>query len=204
MACLTRLKPCERSGCQLTPPASLLHVTFNQLLSPEIGVIKHHIIAGFRNTQGSIMAGKPLVGVIGATGMQGGSVVKFLLASGRFRIRGICRNTAAAAANAQAVQGVEMVSADMENVETVKQALKGCDFVFGVTNFWEHWDEGETRQGKNLIDAAKAEGVRHFVYSTMGMSYSWGKREGPPDTSQSILEIERSGISIPRLGSTII
>ena len=111
-----------------------------------------------------------LVGVVGATGTQGGSVVKYLLAAGSFRLRGICRNADSPAAQRLKTKGVEVVSTNLDDVDRLKQAFRGCDFVYGVTNFWEHGEDGETRQGKNMVDAAKAEGVRHFVFSTMGMT----------------------------------
>lgn len=117
------------------------------------------------------MGDKPLVGVVGATGLQGGSVIKYLLATGSFKVRGICRNVDSPAAQTLAAQGVEVISANLDEVDRLKQAFRGCDFIFGVTNFWEHGEDGETRQGKNMVDAAKAEGVRHFVFSTMGIGF---------------------------------
>lgn len=62
---------------------------------------------------------------------------------------------------------IDVVKASLDDPASLASALKGAYGVFGVTNFWEHGDEGETRQGKALIDAAKASGVKHFVWSTL-------------------------------------
>jgi len=61
---------------------------------------------------------------------------------------------------------VELVQADLEDKESLVSAFTGVYGVFGVTDFWAHGFEGEVRQGKALVDAARAAGVAHFVWST--------------------------------------
>jgi uncharacterized protein YbjT (DUF2867 family) len=110
---------------------------------------------------------KPLVLVTGATGAQGGSVARHLLADGRWAVRALTRDARSAKAQALAAQGVELVEGDLGRPETLPAALAGVEAVFGVTNFWEHFD-GEYEQGKNLVEAvAAAPSVRHFVFSTL-------------------------------------
>ena len=62
---------------------------------------------------------------------------------------------------------IEIVQASLDDPASLEKALQGVYGVFGLTNFWEHGAEGETRQGKALVDAAKATGVQHFIYSTL-------------------------------------
>lgn len=62
---------------------------------------------------------------------------------------------------------IEIVKASLDDPESLREALKGVYGVFGVTNYWEHGADGETRQGCNLVDAAKENGVKHFVWSTL-------------------------------------
>jgi uncharacterized protein YbjT (DUF2867 family) len=75
-------------------------------------------------------------------------------------------------------QGAEVVKADMDDVASLTAALKGCYGVFGVQNFWELFGgvakgdpikarDMEVQQGKNLADAAKTAGIKHFVFSTL-------------------------------------
>lgn len=104
--------------------------------------------------------------VIGATGAQGGSVARHLLARGKFLVRGATRNPASRAALALQNEGAEVVHADLEDIGSLRGALKDCDRVFGVTNFWEHFDK-EYQHGKNLVDAVAEAGVRHFVFSSL-------------------------------------
>lgn len=54
----------------------------------------------------------------------------------------------------------------MEDPASLRVALVGCHGVFGVTNFWEAFEK-ERDQGKNLIDAVKAAGAEHFVFSSL-------------------------------------
>jgi uncharacterized protein YbjT (DUF2867 family) len=104
--------------------------------------------------------------VTGATGAQGGSVARHLLAVGGFSVRGITRNPASQAAIALQKAGAEIVRGDMDDIESIRGALEGCYGVFGVTSFWEHFDK-EYAQGKNLVDAVAGSGIRHFVLSTL-------------------------------------
>ncbi|KAJ7671834.1 NAD(P)-binding protein [Mycena rosella] len=111
----------------------------------------------------------PLVAVVGATGKQGGSVIKALAESDKpYRIRAFTRDATKPTAKALAEIGVEVftVSLVITNREQVFEAFSGADVAFLVTDFWEHLDsERETAEGKLLIDAAKAGGVSRIVWS---------------------------------------
>ncbi len=110
------------------------------------------------------MAAKRLILVTGATGAQGGSVAKALLASGEFSVRAATRKPDSEAARALKAGGAEVVACDMGDVESMRRAVNGCYGVFGVTNFWEHF-KGEIEHGRNLVDAVAAGGVEHLVFS---------------------------------------
>ncbi|KAF5019130.1 hypothetical protein F66182_8866 [Fusarium sp. NRRL 66182] len=120
------------------------------------------------------MSSFKLITVYGATGAQGGSVVRSLLEnkSQPFNIRGITRNPDSENAKALADQGVEVVKADGFVKEEAIEAFKGSWGVFVNTNS----DDPSVNQagglteldlGKQLVDAAAEAGVRHFVYSGM-------------------------------------
>jgi uncharacterized protein YbjT (DUF2867 family) len=111
-------------------------------------------------------AGKPVILVTGATGAQGGGVARRLLAGGQFAVRVLTRKLNSPAATALREAGAEVVGGDFDEPARLNAAMKGCYGVFGVTNFWEHFD-GEYRQGRNLVDAVAASGIRHFVFSTL-------------------------------------
>ncbi len=104
--------------------------------------------------------------VTGATGAQGGSVARHLLSRGTFAVRGLTRNANSEKAAALKDAGAGIVQGDLEDPASLHTALKGCYGVFGVTNFWEHFD-GEYQQGINLADAVAASDVEHFVFSTL-------------------------------------
>ena len=59
------------------------------------------------------------------------------------------------------------MQADLDDPSSLERAFEGAYGVFALTDFWEHGAEGEIRHGKNMVDAAKKTGVRHFVYSTL-------------------------------------
>jgi uncharacterized protein YbjT (DUF2867 family) len=109
-----------------------------------------------------------LILVAGATGKQGGTVTRHLLKNG-FSVRALTRNSESPAANQLAAQGATIAVGNLDDRDSLQQAVVGVDGVFSVQNYWEKsvGSEGEIRQGKNLADVAKSAGVRHFVQSTM-------------------------------------
>ncbi|OZJ06608.1 hypothetical protein BZG36_00339 [Bifiguratus adelaidae] len=116
---------------------------------------------------------KPIVAVIGATGSQGGSVLEALVASGKYSVRAATRNTSSDRAKKIAAQpNVEVVQADIAKKEDLERLFNGADYVFGFTNFFDpaiypkNIPE-EERQGKQMIDVAKASGVKYFVWSSL-------------------------------------
>ena len=104
--------------------------------------------------------------VVGATGAQGGSVARNLLARGRFDVRALTRNPGSAAAQELRALGAELVQGDLDDPASIRAAVEGCYGVFGVTNFWEHFQR-EAEQGRNLVAAVADAGVQHFVFSTL-------------------------------------
>ncbi|KPM35294.1 hypothetical protein AK830_g11280 [Neonectria ditissima] len=113
-----------------------------------------------------------LITVFGATGIQGGSVIRAILndatLSKEFKIRGVTRDTSKPAAKELKAKGVEVISADMSSVEQAAPAVKGAHTVFLVTNFWEKMSEDvEIAQGKAVTDASKAAGVKHLIFSSL-------------------------------------
>jgi uncharacterized protein YbjT (DUF2867 family) len=116
------------------------------------------------------MADKKIIAVVGATGAQGGGLVRAILndQSGPFAARAITRNPTSDKARALAAEGVEVVAADADSPESLEPAFAGAHGAFLVTNFWEHFSpERELAQATNMARAAKAAGVAHVVWSTL-------------------------------------
>src|SRR5216683_2187769 len=104
---------------------------------------------------------KKLIAVIGATGHQGGGVVRALQARGQFKVRALTRNP-----DKHRELAEEVVEADLGRPETLKAAFAGAHGVFLVTNFQEAGTD-ELKQATAAISAAKDAGVKHFVWSTL-------------------------------------
>src|SRR5882724_8217801 len=104
---------------------------------------------------------KKLIAVIGATGQQGGAVVRALQADKQFKVRALTRNPAK-----HSGLGDEVVQADLTSPETLTAAFEGAHGVFLVTNFWQE-GAGELGQAAAAVRAAKDAGVKHFVWSTL-------------------------------------
>jgi uncharacterized protein YbjT (DUF2867 family) len=112
---------------------------------------------------------KKIIAVVGATGAQGGGLVRAILndKDGEFAARAVTRNPDSDKAKALAAHGAEVVKADLDDPASVKQAFKGAYGAFCLTNFWEHFSpQKETEQGKTLAEAAKATGIQHAIWST--------------------------------------
>ncbi|MBI5058658.1 NmrA family NAD(P)-binding protein [candidate division KSB1 bacterium] len=116
------------------------------------------------------MPERKLIAVTGATGAQGGGLVRAILAdkSGQWTVRAITRKLDSDKAKALAAAGVEVVAADLDDVDSLTKAFAGAHGVFCVTNYWEHFSvEKEMQQAKNLAAAAKLAGVQHAIWSTL-------------------------------------
>lgn len=118
-----------------------------------------------------------IVTIVGATGAQGKGVVNAFLNNPAYQVRAITRNPTGEAGKALAAQGAEVVSADLNDLESLKKAFAGSHVVFGVTNFFEPFIahqsptkamEVEVQQGINLARAAAATAtLEHYVWSTL-------------------------------------
>jgi uncharacterized protein YbjT (DUF2867 family) len=104
--------------------------------------------------------------VFGATGAQGGSVARNLIARGKFNVRALTRKPDSEGAQKLRELGAEIVQGDLDDTASLRAALEGCYGAFGVTNFWEHFAKEES-QGRNLVEAVAASDVRHFIFSTL-------------------------------------
>jgi uncharacterized protein YbjT (DUF2867 family) len=127
---------------------------------------------------------KRLIAVIGATGHQGGAVVRALQASGQFKVRALTRHPAKHPQLAD-----ELVLADLDRPETLKAAFAGAYGVFLVTNVWEPGtDEG--KQALAAVHAAKDAGVQHFIWSTLPNveTISRGKLDVPHFTDKAKID----------------
>ena len=122
------------------------------------------------------MAETKIIAVVGATGMQGGGLVRAIVSDpGKtFIARALTRDVNADKAKALATLGVEVVAADLDDVASLRRAFAGAYGVFCLTNFWEHLSpEREYAQAKSQAEAAKESGVRHVVWSTLEDTRKW-------------------------------
>jgi uncharacterized protein YbjT (DUF2867 family) len=122
------------------------------------------------------MPEKKIIAVVGATGAQGGGLVRAILADrkGGFTVRAITRTPDSEKAQALRTAGAEVVGADIDRPETLGRAFGGAYGVFCLTNFWEHFSpERELTQAKNMAQAAKAAGVQHVIWSTLEDTRKW-------------------------------
>ncbi|MCU0373230.1 MAG: NmrA/HSCARG family protein [Ignavibacteria bacterium] len=122
------------------------------------------------------MEGRKTIAVIGATGAQGGGLARAILndKNGEFSLRAITRNTNSEKAKALADAGAEVVSADMDNQESLTAAFRDAYGVYAVTNYWEHFSpEKEIAQAENIARAAKNSGVKHVIWSTLEDTRLW-------------------------------
>jgi uncharacterized protein YbjT (DUF2867 family) len=114
------------------------------------------------------MGQKLAVVVTGATGNQGGAVMKSLLERGH-KVRAVTRNTDTAKARQLANAGVTLVRASLEDTAALTKALEGATSLFAMTTPFVGGTQAETRQGISAADAAKAAGV-HLVFTSVGFA----------------------------------
>ena len=105
---------------------------------------------------------KKLIAVVGATGQQGGGVLRALKGSGQFKVRALTRNP-----DKHRELAEEVVEADLDRPETLKAAFEGAHGVFLVTNWFQEAGTGELKQAAAAVRAAKDAGVKHLIWSTL-------------------------------------
>jgi uncharacterized protein YbjT (DUF2867 family) len=127
-----------------------------------------------------VVTEKKIIAVVGATGAQGGGLVRAILADadGPFAVRALTRNPGSDKAQALAAAGVEVVRADLDDAESVRAAFAGAYGAFVVTNFWEERAIGEEdtpqargdkefAQADTAAQAAAEAGLKHVIWSTL-------------------------------------
>ncbi|NGO73141.1 NmrA family NAD(P)-binding protein [Streptomyces boncukensis] len=118
--------------------------------------------------------------VTGATGQQGGATARALLAAG-VPVRALVRDAATDRAGAVAALGAELVTGDLHDRASVIRAADGARAVFSVQMPAFNADgpdfDGEVAQGVNLVEGAKAAGVRQFVHTSVSGA---GQHTGTP------------------------
>ncbi len=124
--------------------------------------------------------------ITGATGRQGGAVIRHMLPKG-WKLRALARRPDSAAARDLARQGVEIVQGDLEDPASLERAARDAYGVYSVQDFWSVGAKREVQQGKNLADAAKKARVEHFVYSSVGGA----ERNSGIDHWESKWEVEK-------------
>jgi uncharacterized protein YbjT (DUF2867 family) len=115
------------------------------------------------------MSTKKIIAVAGATGAQGGGVVRAILNDphGEFAVRALTRDVSSEKARALQAAGAEVVLADVGDAESLKKAFAGAYGAYCVTFYWEHYSPDlEIAHGTALAQACKAAGVQHAIWST--------------------------------------
>ncbi len=123
-----------------------------------------------------MMTDRKTIAVVGATGAQGGGLVQAIVKDkdGGFAARALTRKVDGEKAQALRAQGVEVVSADLDDEKSVEAAFRGAYGAFCVTNYWEHFSpEKELAQARHLAEAAKAAGLQHVIWSTLEDTRRW-------------------------------
>src|ERR1041384_5293654 len=122
------------------------------------------------------MAEKKIIAVVGATGAQGGGLVRAILSdpNGGFAARAITRDVNSDKAKALAKLGAEVVAADIDDAGKLKRAFEGAYGAFCVTFFWGHLSpEKEIAEATAMAQAAKATAVQHAIGSTFEDTRRW-------------------------------
>lgn len=116
------------------------------------------------------MADKKIIAVAGATGAQGGGLVRAITddAGSDFAARALTRDASSDKAKALADRGAEVVEADLDDLASVEAAFAGAYGAYCVTFFWEHFSpDKELAQARNMAAAAKSSGLRHVIASSL-------------------------------------
>ena len=116
------------------------------------------------------MSTKKIITVFGATGAQGGGLVRAIAADpdGEFSVRAVTREVNSDKAKVLAGLGAEVVHGDLEDAASVDKALEGAYGAYFVTFYWAHFSpEQEKAEAAMFATAAKKAGIKHAIWSTL-------------------------------------
>ncbi len=116
------------------------------------------------------MSQKKIIVIFGATGAQGGGLARAILndANSEFAVRAVTRDPNSDKAKELAAMGAEVVTGDVDDMESMKRVLTGAYGAYFVTFFWAHFSpEKEMAEAKNMAAAAKDAGLKHVIWSTL-------------------------------------
>jgi uncharacterized protein YbjT (DUF2867 family) len=122
------------------------------------------------------MPEKKIIAVAGATGAQGGGLVRAILQDkgSEYAVRALTRDPTTPRATALENLGAEVVAANLDDRESLKDAFEGAYGAFCVTFFWDHFSpEKEKAHAKAMAGAAKHAGVQHVIWSTLEDTRRW-------------------------------
>ena len=122
------------------------------------------------------MPDKKIIAVLGATGAQGGGLVRAILddPNGGFTARALTRNVNSPKAQELARRGAEVVAVDIDDPASLKKAFAGAYGAYCVTFFWDHFSvEKEMAEVGAMAEAARAEGLKHVIWSTLEDTRKW-------------------------------
>jgi uncharacterized protein YbjT (DUF2867 family) len=131
--------------------------------------------------------------VTGATGKQGGHLVRELLERGH-SVRALTRKPESPAAMELADRGVTIVPGNFDDEGSLERAARGVDTVFAMSTPYESGAKTEAQEGINILRAASRVRVKHFVYSSVAGA---DRASGIPHFDSKFeveKEIRRSGI----------
>ena len=119
---------------------------------------------------------RKVIAVLGATGAQGGGLVRAILADPQsgFAVRALTRDVDTPKARALAALGAEVVAADVDDEASMRRAFAGAYGAYCVTFFWDHFSpEREQKEARIMAAAARAAGLKHVVWSTLEDTRKW-------------------------------
>jgi uncharacterized protein YbjT (DUF2867 family) len=104
--------------------------------------------------------------VTGATGRQGGAVIRNLSRQ-NWKVKALSRTPDSIAAQKLISDGISVSKGDMADTSSLAKAMDGCHGVFSIQNYFEYGGDKEVLYGKNMVDAAKTSDIPHFIYSSV-------------------------------------
>jgi uncharacterized protein YbjT (DUF2867 family) len=116
------------------------------------------------------MQTKKIITIFGATGAQGGGLAHAILQdkNSEFAVRAVTRDVNSDKAKELAQLGAEVVAADIDDLQSVENALRGAYGAFFVTFFWAHFSpEKEKAEAAIFVEAAKKADLKHVIWSTL-------------------------------------